>query len=154
MLIPRLATMEDVDYLAPRLRQADLDEIQAASGRCPREVLLQGLEVSEPAFVGADEWGTPIVMFGACTHEPGLAAVWLLSTDDLYNHRISFLRQSRKGMDAVNRKWPVLFNYCDARNVVHINWLRGLGFTFIARHEHYGVERRPFLEFVRVNFSV
>jgi hypothetical protein len=33
---------------------------------------------------------------------------------------------------------------------VHIRWLKWMGCTFIKRHSTYGVEQRPFLEFVRL----
>jgi hypothetical protein len=34
--------------------------------------------------------------------------------------------------------------------VVHIRWLRWMGFTFIKSHPKYGAEGRLFLEFVRI----
>jgi hypothetical protein len=49
------------------------------------------------------------------------------------------------------RRFPLLHNFTDARNVVHHRWLRWLGFNFIARHERYGAAGLPFLEFVRIS---
>lgn len=150
MLRLELATQAHVDYLAPRLRQADKDEIKAL-GCDPQKGLQESFECSEPAFSGVDEQGNCVIMFGATTYVPGiLAMLWMLSSDDIYKHRIQFLKESRKYLDELNKRWPILFNFCDVRNTDHIRWMQWLDYTFINRHECFGQEQRPFYEFVRV----
>ena len=38
----------------------------------------------------------------------------------------------------------------DARNELHIKWLKFMGFKFIQRHENFGVAKLPFYEFLRI----
>ena len=46
----RLSTLEDIKYLAPRLRQEDKQEILACTGLFPYEVLLRGFKNSVIVF--------------------------------------------------------------------------------------------------------
>jgi hypothetical protein len=147
----RVATMADVEYLAPRLRKADVDELRAGHGNTALEALTLGLEVSEPPLVGVDDDDKAVIMFGVTTLEEGLlGGAWMLSSDEIYKHHFTFLKHSRRILDEFNDRWPVLTNVCDERNVDHIRWMRWLDYTFLARHPNYGVEKRPFIEFVRV----
>ena len=50
----------------------------------------------------------------------------------------------------MNEKYPLLTNAVDEEYKVSIDWLRFLGFTFLKRHETWGVGNKPFLEFVRI----
>ena len=61
-----------------------------------------------------------------------------------------FLRQSRIELKKVHKEFPVLFNYIDARNTVHLRWLKFMGFTIIKKLEIFGYEGRPFYEFVKI----
>ncbi|WP_448955724.1 hypothetical protein [Labrys neptuniae] len=150
----RIATKEDVEFLAPRLRKADLEELAVGSGTSAYDALMEGLVVSHPAYTGVDDDGTPILMFGAAETHPKAACVWMLSSDALLDHVFPFLRRSRKMLDEFNDKWPVLYNVCDERNTAHVQWMQKLGYTFINRHPEYGVGKMPFLEFVRTKKHV
>ena len=46
----RLTTLEDIKYLAPRLRKEDKQEILAGSGLIPYEALLNGYKKSAIVF--------------------------------------------------------------------------------------------------------
>lgn len=154
MTFIRRASLEDAEYLAPRLRQADVAELQAGCGSSPLEALTESVRLSSEAFTAGVE-GEPIIMFGVAPIIPGkLGGAWMLSSDKIYDHIRPFLRQSKDVLDRLNTTWPVMFNYCDERNEDHIKWMLWLDYTFIARHERFGVEKRPFLEFVRVKPNV
>jgi hypothetical protein len=151
----RLATMADAEYLSTRLRQSDLMELRAGSGSTPLEALTLGLQLSEPPLVAVTDDDRPLFMFGAGSIEPGLVGcIWLLGTDEMLQHRVWFVRRMRKWAKAFNDRWPILCNYVDERNEVHIKWLQSIDCTFIARHPNFGVEKRPFLEFVKVKKCV
>lgn len=150
----RISTAEDVGYLAPRLRQADVDELRAGSATSPHDALTEGLLHSDPCWTACTDDGTPVVMFGVVPVEPNVGSVWMLSSDVIYDYQFSFFKISKRMLDRFNKKWRVMFNACDERNTDHIEWMRRLGYTFIARHPEFGVEKRPFIEFVRVNFNV
>jgi len=142
----------DAEYLAPRLRDADLSEIRAASGNDPLQSLLTSIHMGTSTFTMIDpDDGQPVGIFGLTeTDEPFAASVWAMATPQLLKHPKLFMRESRAWVESVNDIYPVLFNYVDERNVVHIKWLQAMGFVFIHRHLHFGVERRTFIEFVRI----
>ena len=139
----------DPAALAPRLRKADLAELQAVASVAPLDALVASLEASvRPLTVVLDD--QPIAMFGAVPMEgePATAAVWLLGTDDLLEIKWQFLRESKRWLKEIHGPYALLWNYVDARNEVHIKWLQWMGFSFLCREEKFGVEGRPFYEFI------
>jgi hypothetical protein len=102
-------------------------------------------------MIGRD--GRPMGMWGVVAQRADVGAIWMLCTDDLVRDRLNsmrFLREAKTHLDRVQRRYKVLFNFADARNVVHIKWLRWMGFTFIASHPKFGTEGRLFYEFARI----
>jgi len=151
MLRYRTAETSDIDYLVPRLRDADLQEIQAASGMPPGEALAYGFVASDEVYVGVDGEDRPLCIGGIGSADHLSAIVWMLASKELEKHSLPFLRLSKPFIQDLNNRYPILTNHVDERNTLHIRWLRWLGFTFINRHPHWGTEKRPFLEFVRIN---
>jgi len=145
----RPATLEDVLYLAPRLRQADKDEIQAVTGAHPALVLPQCFKLTRTAWTCTGMSGEPVGLIGIQDVEgiPELGWVWALFTDVLEKYPFTFLRLSRQYHDIMHLHHPVVTNHVDERNIVHIRWLRWMGFSFLRRIERWGAESRPFLEF-------
>lgn len=146
----RPAVESDIEWLAPRLRQADQDEIKALAGVTPEEALAVSFQSSTHRYT-ADWEGEPIIMFGAGPVIDGAGAVWLLGTDMVKTVRVPFLRESKRCLAGLHKDYPLLFNYVDARNTLHIRWLKWLGFKFINLHPKFGVARIPFYEFVRIS---
>ncbi len=134
--------------LAPRLRQADLNELHAASTLDPMNILRMGAELSVPSLTILDNHGTICGMFGV---NPD-GRVWLLGSDALVSGSLmrQFLRESRIYVQSFQALYPLLWNHIDERNTVHIRWLEHMGFTFISRIPAYGPFGLPFLEFVRI----
>lgn len=151
MFYARLAEPDDVPVLAATLRDADRDEVLAASGRTPLEALTDGLRWSSPAYTLVDGEGTPIAMLGVVPLDDLAGSVWLLGTDGIQKESIRFLRGSRLGLQKLHEVRPVLTNAVDARNTLHIRWLQWLGFTFLAEVRGAGPGGLPFYEFVRVS---
>jgi len=48
------------------------------------------------------------------------------------------------------KSYKVLYNFVYAENHSAIKWLKALGFTFIKYHEEYGMQGKPFYEFLRI----
>jgi len=69
---------------------------------------------------------------------------------DDHGDRRTFLKESKAQLAKLHEQYPVLFNVVDARNEVHVRWLRYMGFTFIRKHPNWGPEGRLFYEFVRI----
>ncbi|MBU1046963.1 DUF2833 domain-containing protein [Patescibacteria group bacterium] len=146
----REATAKDAFELAPKLRQDDLDEIAAASGREPLNTLLEGIAHSAvPAAVIGDK-GEVVALFGVVpTPLAGVGAIWLLGSDGLWTYRWQFLRESRQWIEDLQEAWPILWNFVYAENELHIKWLKWLGFNFTKLHDKWGVAQKPFWEFIR-----
>lgn len=155
MLTARPYQPSDFYHLIWGLRAADRAELRAASGLGVTEALKRSLAATPDPMVGANEYGLPVCVGGVVPFGDGMrGAVWAVATVDVEGHRVSFLRRSIPWVKRWQEQYPILTNAVDERNTVHIEWLKWLGFTFINRHPHYGAERRPFLEFVRVDPSV
>jgi hypothetical protein len=50
----------------------------------------------------------------------------------------------------LHKLYPLLGNHVDIRNTKHTKWLKRMGFSFLRVLPEYGVERRPFIEFARL----
>lgn len=145
----RKATAEDIRYLGPRLRSEDVAECRAGSGLPVEAALFEGLANAQ-VVLGLDN--LPIAIFGVEPLSEITGAIWMTATPALTQAPYvgEFMRQSRAMCDTLNEQYPLLCNVVDARNTVHIRWLEWCGFIFINRHEAWGHEKRPFLEFIRI----
>lgn len=156
MMSVRAAEVRDAAELAPELRHADLREIQAASGEDPLVVLERGIALSEPCYAVLNEAGKPVALFGVVS-EPshvGVGTVWLLGSDELVRSSFSLLRSCRPWVERLQQRYEILWNCVDARNQIHIRWLKWCGFSIVGLVESYGIEQRPFYEFSRARNSV
>jgi hypothetical protein len=157
----RPATAQDAHRLAPKLRKADLQEINAASGSTPLAALLRGVvesskvfaitSPSDPHDVFALFGVAPLTVVGAPTFPIG--SVWLLGSEDLNKVAYRFLRESSTWLDELARGYRLLCNVVDARNTTHIRWLRWLGFRFVAHRPGFGRQGEAFIEFCKINHT-
>ena len=146
----RLTTLEDIKYLAPRLRQTDKEEILAGIGKTPYHALLIGYYNCVIVFTIVNPKNEPVGIFGVTDCGDGTGAIWLLATDGLAKIQIAFLKECRKVVNVLNKKYKILWNYVDCRNQLHIKWLKWCGFQFINK-TNYGVLNKPFYEFIKIN---
>jgi len=146
----KLTTLEDIKYLAPRLRQEDKQEILAGSGLTPYEALLIGFKNSVVVFTIFNPKNKPVGIFGINNYGNDIGVIWLLATKDLAKIQIAFLKQCREVVKFLNTKYKILWNFVDCRNQLHIKWLRWCGFKFI-RKLNRGVLQKPFYEIIRIN---
>lgn len=145
----RLATEKDCHYLSTRLREDDYQEIKAMTGYPALESLLAGLHLSDVPMVICNEQNIPVAMLGVVP-QGLLGFIWMVGTDDLKKISLSFLRNSKDVCDVMKDKYQLLYNFVDARNTLHITWLKWMGFTFINKHNQYGIEGKLFYEFVKI----
>ena len=146
----RLSTLEDIKYLAPRLRQADKEEILASVGLTPYEALMIGYLENVIVFTIVNKNNEPVAIFGINDVGNNVGAIWLVATNKLKDIQYSFLRENKKVIDFLNTKYKILWNFVDCRNSLHIKWLKWCGFKFINK-QNYGVLNKPFYEFIRIN---
>ena len=147
----RLTTLEDIKYLAPRLRQSDKEEILAGIGKTPYHALLIGYFECVVVFTIVNPKNEPVGIFGVTDCGDGTGAIWLLATDGLAKIQIAFLKECRKVVNVLNKKYKILWNFVDCRNQLHIKWLKWCGFQFINK-TNYGVLNKPFYEFIKINY--
>ena len=146
----RLTTLEDIKYLAPRLRQEDKQEILAGSGLLPYEALHIGFKNAVIVFTIFNPKNKPVGIFGVDDLGNGVGGIWLLATKDLAKIQIAFLKECREVIKFLNTKYKILWNFVDCRNQLHIKWLKWCGFKFI-RKLNRGVLQKPFYEIIRIN---
>ena len=148
----RRSTIYDARVVADNIRLEDAAELQASSGIPPDEAMLWSFLHSKPCMTMVARDGEVMGMWGVVPDGEN-GKIWMLGTERmsrLGQDKRVFLRKARAQLELLFNHYPVLFNVVDARNVVHVRWLRYMGFTFVAKHPEWGAERRLFYEFVRI----
>ena len=146
----RLTSLEDLKYLAPRLRYEDKREILASVGMIPLDALLFSYSNSDLVFTIVSPKDEAVAIFGVGRLENGVGGVWLLATDNLKDIKFAFLKENKKVINFLNTKYKILWNFVDCRNSLHIKWLKWCGFKFINKQK-YGVLNKPFYEVIKIN---
>lgn len=144
------ATLEHVQALASRLREADVAEIRAASGDNPERALTESLMYSPRSWTWLCD-GEPIAMFGVAQDpsNPTVGVPWLLGAPEIAQHKMFFLRTCKHYIDQMLDACPVLTNWVDCRNTVSIQWLAWCGFALCEVNPFFGVQRLPFIRFCK-----
>ena len=143
--------MEDARYISANLRQADRLECEALTG-APPEIILPQL-VGKPGVITWEVDGVPVLMGGVDPSIPKVGVAWMTTTNDIIKHRYKFLRLCRPMLAKLHKDYPILTNMVDARNTLHIRWLKWLGFVFTRKIEKWGAHGVPFIEFARLEPS-
>jgi len=149
----RPATVRDVVAVADGMRPEDVAEVKAQSGSSPRETMLHCFFNSRPCMAMVSRHGNVVGAWGVIPEGTRAGRIWMLGCQamlDDHGDRRAFLKESKLQLRKLHADYPVLFNVVDARNVVHVRWLKYMGFTFIRKHPNWGPESRLFYEFVRI----
>jgi hypothetical protein len=103
-------------------------------------------------WAGVEPDGTVFGLFGLdpVHNNPHLGIVWMVTSPAIMQHRRELISMAPGWLAKLHRIRPLLGNHIDARNTLHIRWLRRMGFSFLRTHEEFGVEKRPFHEFARL----
>lgn len=151
------ACLSDARDLAPRLREADRRELQAAHNR---HMTLQG--ILERSIAGsslcwaAEEDGRVVMLFGVAglsllSGVPRAGSVgvpWMVGSDELRHHGKTLVSRGRYYVGKMHEEYAFLMNHVDARNSPSKRWLRRIGFVLYPA-EPYGPKGLPFHRFVR-----
>lgn len=143
------ATLDDAVNIAPNLRSADKAELKAVTGLDPALSLVYGIGIGR-SWTLFDEGlrSAPIAMFGVCPFTKRVGIPWMCATDDLVTHKRFFISHSKQYIDQMLSLYPDgLTNYIDARNKVHIEWLKHFGFEITGFVDKYGHSQLPFYRF-------
>lgn len=135
-----------MEWLAPRLRREDAEEIRISTGQEPLDVLRDGLKMSRPCrvFILNGE------LCGISGTVPSFASgtVWMLGTPGIERYARTFLRHSRAEFARVIEGYRYVQNYVWAENALHIRWIKWIGCEFGNLHTING---QPFLHFTYEN---
>lgn len=129
------------------MRPADRAEV-AALGTDPETALRGSLALSEAAFT-IREGDDAIGMFGVAAN----GAVWMLGTGGIERVKFRFLRKCSPWVNALHAVSPMLWNWADSRNALHLRWLRWLGFR-LGVERPIGVNGEMFTHFIRTKDHV
>lgn len=128
------AAAQDIDYLIPRLRPEDVDELNAM-GQSAAEALPISFQVSEAYAVRSHQDSEPFAVFGIAPSEadPQLGVVWFMGTSDVSQHRRDILTLAKYSwLPEWSRRFPKgLHNFVDDRNAAMLKWCQAVGFQII-----------------------
>lgn len=121
----------DAEWLATRLRAADVAECLAAGHTDLRAELELGLARSLHAWcVEVD--GEPAALFGVAPARSLLdtsGIPWLLGSDTFLRAQRAFIRHAPDYIDVMLRSFSHLLNYVHADNRASVRWLKRVGFA-------------------------
>lgn len=146
----RRATLNDALDLAPRLRPEDRRECFSASG-LPPELILASAVSREEVYVFTDK-GSPEVIFGVSPvqHYPLLGLIWMMASEKLPRYGRELVTLVPQQIEKFHDRFPLLGNHVDARNKVHIAWIKRSGFSLLRVIPEYGLGKTPFIEFAKL----
>ena len=145
----RKATLKDFKYVVNNMRVMDKIEAHYQTGMNPEDALSFTYMGSEINMAIANDNDEPIGLCGVQSD----GYIWCVATDDLYankKYRIQLIRQGREWVDNLLGSYKILYNYVYAENTSAIKWLKSLGFTFVNYHKEFGLQQKPFYEFLRI----
>lgn len=126
------------------MREADKAEIWAEGHFDPKFALTSSIQNSSVSLTFLHN-GAIVGMFGVSPDSmlATRAKVWMLTSEEIYNVKICFLKCSRWIIDKFLSLYPTLWNFVDARHEESIRWLRWVG-AKIFDSVPYGIEKIPF----------
>lgn len=137
--------------IASIMRDADIAEIYASSGKEPLEVLINSLAVSTESYLACYR-GLPVAVFGVVPADvsyltdPKVGIVWMLTTEVVRQCPKAFWQECKRGLRLLLERWDVLLNAVDCRHEKALRWGSRLGFVF-EPPESFGVHGLPFQRF-------
>ena len=126
------AIFRDAEYgdgyaLAPNLREADKNEMKAATGQVGPSSLEAGIKDSEHCWV-MEVGDEPAALYGYRESESNSAYIWLMGSDVIQDVRWQFLRESKNVIKRLLKTYDSLWSLADVRNTKHQEWYEWLGF--------------------------
>lgn len=129
------ATYKDIWDFAKNIRPMDDKEVEFVSGKPFKEhltFLLMHVEdvrviKCNGVILGIGNWYHEMLDWGL--YSPGVIG-WMLLTNAVEDHKIEFLRWSKKIVKTLLEEYPAITNVVDSRNTLHVKYLDFLGASF------------------------
>ena len=141
----------DAHLLAPNLREADLEELDAVSHHTPLEVLHTGWRLGAPCRTFLSEDNKVVGMFGVIPipyTKDGI--VWCLSSPELFKMKMYFMRNCRREIKEMCEGYEKVSNSVYEKNVTHVCWIKAMGFDMKDTPYPFGRYKKPFYYFEKV----
>lgn len=137
----------DLSRVWGTLRPADLSELSGGGLTDPSLIEEQLQRAGSKVFSWDTEQG-PVAILGVTpTDNPNAGLVWAIASTQAEPRWRFAARHTEEVLQMLSEDYTVLGNYKDSRNTSQINWLRKVGFTFIAKYRFGDLD---YLEFVRI----
>ena len=145
----RKTIRNDCLVLSKKMRQTDRNEIWSSGRFKPLEALMEGYNLSKDncytLLLDMDIVG----IFGVNRVDNKSGVVWLMGSDNLTKYKKEFYKISKEYLELFLKEFKTVFNYVDERNKTTTKWLKKLGFSFIGREPEFGVDKIPFILFLK-----
>nr|DAO13955.1 MAG TPA: internal virion protein A [Caudoviricetes sp.] len=135
MIMIDTATEKDILEFAKNIRHMDAKEVKIMSGKPFAEhigYLLKHLKEvmtikCDGVLLGIGGWYQERLDWGLYSEG---AVGWLLLTNAVEDHKIEFLRWSKRIVKTILNEYPSITNTVYAKNELHVNYLDFLGASF------------------------
>lgn len=131
--------IDDIIFILDNLREEDKLEAIENNGLDYKKLLLEQFENTQNEIIigKTKKENKPVLMYGAwATENPLIACIWLLSTPDIVNNKICFIKELKKQIKEYDSKYYILFNKIYKKNYLAKNWLKAVGFRFPSEEEN------------------
>ena len=107
-----------VKYILDNLREDYIKECTAVYGDNWKEKEYSEIMNSQSEILlGVDKNDIPVCIGGVCdTNENGVGVAWMLSTNEIRKHKISFIKEIKKEFDKYDEKYWFLYNFIYSKN--------------------------------------
>lgn len=128
MIELRAATMGDLLKFIKEAREADKEEVIKSSGLSLDRQLME-LWKEDPIAI----WeGEDLIGIGGYKEDKNDGVLgWILLTKNVNNHKISFLRWSKRYINDLLKTYKRIYNSVYVLNKWHIDYLKWLGASFV-----------------------
>lgn len=135
MILLEKATKDDIFEFYKNMREMDAKEVEVVSGRAFEEhigYLLKNLKHvmtirCDGVLLGIGNWYQEMLDWGL--YSEGVIG-WMLLTNAVEDHKIEFLRWSKRLVKTLLEAYPSITNVLYAKNEFHIKYLKFLGAKF------------------------
>lgn len=150
------AKISDVIELANNMRAADRKELLEWTAQTPYWAAEQSFNQSDIVFAGRSPDGTLLSMFGARRDNliEETAIIWSLSTEAVDHNRLHFVRNSKRGFEAIAKAMPDVeqfHNWVSLDYQGAVRWIEWLGAGLSVRPPIRGICGGRFGEFFIMN---
>lgn len=144
-------TVDDIFYISQNLSDINLEELAAMTNISPL-IALSVTAKSGESYCVTDDNDTVCGAFGIIPEKniPNTAAIWMVTTKDIKNIAIPFIRGSKSWISGFNERFSVIYCRVYEKNSFTRRWLELMGFEHSSDLSGAGVRGEQFLEYFRI----